>query len=178
MNKIQKGLLERNIIAIDKEINEALARYVHEAFLYLRAKDSPDITILFTSEGGSMDIGLDIFDTIRLYKGAKAGIVIGYVYSMATIVLQACSVRMCAKHARIHVHNVGVCMDRMALEYFEDGRTMKALKKDLRDLQAIINKILIEKTGQSEDVINEQLKREEKLSAEEALAFGLIDGII
>ena len=77
LDETQQKLLKSGIIDIGGSVDADMALYVREALLRLRAEGNPPVSLHITSSGGSVSIGLDIYDTIRLYLGQKTGIVTG-----------------------------------------------------------------------------------------------------
>ncbi|MFA7169922.1 MAG: ATP-dependent Clp protease proteolytic subunit [Candidatus Paceibacterota bacterium] len=174
---MQKGLLEKNILEItDEKINAETFYHVCESVFALIAKGSPDIEIIITSGGGSVEPGLAIYDLLRLYKGKKTGIVVGYAHSMAAIILQACEVRKACKHAELLIHNIR--RNDVSLDVLRDSEKLSKLREEMEKDQKKHYEILSERTGRSIEEICRKCEEEIKLDANEAKEFGLIDEII
>ena len=175
LNKPQLNLIDKRIIDIGGEIDSDMALYVREALLRLRGEGSPDVTIMITSAGGNVGIGLDIYDFLRLYPGKKTGVVNAYARSMAAVVLQACDNRQCSVHAHILIHN---SHDDVNLDTLRDWRKLKKRKGEMEKKQSRIYAILAKRTGRSITEIRKVCQRDHEMTAEEAKAFGLIDQIV
>lgn len=176
LNSIQEKLLERHIIDLEGEVKDVMVIYVREAIMRLIADGSPPITVCLTSSGGSVDIGLDIYDFLRLYKGKKTGIVAGYSQSMAAIILQACDVRQCMRHSSVLIHHVQ--RRKVSLDDLRSPGKIKKVRDDLEKSQEKLYAILEKRTGKSRKEITDVCAKDTDMTSEEALAFGLIDEII
>ena len=175
-SSLQRELFENKIISIKSDINADMAEYVHNCLLHLRVNDSPDIDVIFRCEGGDVLPGFQIFDELRLYPGNTRGVVMGYSFSMTTIILQACTERIAARNALLLIHNTIL-----------SGLSTKILRKPKLNAEAVkfgtitderVQQILAERTGKSMAAIRRAMDREKSMSAEEAKKFGLIDKII
>ena len=82
MTETQERLLDKNTVDVVGDIDGEMAFYVRKAIMRLMVKGCPPIEIYISSNGGSVDYGLDIYDMFKLYKGEKTGIVIGIASSM------------------------------------------------------------------------------------------------
>lgn len=168
-------LLERNIINIEGGVDGRMAEYVRGAIMELTAKGNPPCKMFITSQGGSVTPALHIYDAFACYPSEVEGIVLGYAESMAVVILQACSRRICLPHSRILIHHVS--RQSISLDVFRDERRYKEILHEMEQSQACIDQILSRKTGKSLDEIREACERDEHMSAKEALEFGLIDEI-
>jgi ATP-dependent Clp protease, protease subunit len=175
LDEVQMGLISRNTISIGGDIDEKMAMYVREAFLRFIIKGSPPITLIITSPGGSVNLGLDICDGLRSYAGETTAIVYGYAESMAAVVLQACKKRIAMRHSHILVHHISTT--QINLDILRDKRKINEVRKNLERDQKRLYKILTDRTGRSVEAIKEACSKDQFMSAEEALAFGLIDEI-
>lgn len=176
MDKNLALLLEKNQLLFAGEVDRKMFEYAHEAILLLVAKGSPDITISITTNGGSVDFGLDVYDLLRLYTGKKTVTVYSIAASMGAIIIQACERRIVARHASILIHYVS--RRNTSLSQLKDPDELKKIIDDLQQSQDRLETILTDKTGQPVDVIQAECKKDRRMTAEEALAFGLVDEII
>ena len=176
LTKTQRRLLGRGIIELKGDIVPETAYYVRDAITLLVASGSPDIEVWITSGGGDVDVGLDIYDMLRLYSGKVTGKVIGYARSMAVVILQACDQRQCARHARILIHHIRQV--EVSLDTMRDRKAMAGLIKESEQIQQRISRILANRTGRSIAEIRRACVREYDMFAQEAKKFGLIDRII
>jgi len=176
------GLLQRGILHIFGAIDEAQGRYIQVARMLLDASGSPDIEVRITSEGGAAHIGLDIYDLIRTYEGKTTGRVYGHAQSMSAVILQACKERECCKHATLLIHNPYPQNPGWGLLYPQKGdnygATRKKIKEELFKIRNQLYQILHERTGQPIEEIEKKCLKDTIMTAEEALAFGLIDKIV
>lgn len=176
LSEVQHALLKENIIDIVGEVDMNAFFYVREALLRLRAKGSPPIEVLISSNGGQVSWGLHIYDALRLYAGVKTGTVSAAAMSMATVILQACELRRCYRHSYLRIHHIK--RNDMSLDVFQDSKKLKEEIDGLRQRQERIYKIFIARTGQEKEKIKKTCARDKDMTTEEALKFGLIDEII
>ncbi|MBU4082650.1 ATP-dependent Clp protease proteolytic subunit [Patescibacteria group bacterium] len=176
LDETQLRLLEKGIVDLSGEVDGDMAQYVREAIIRLITKDSPEIKILITSSGGAVDIGLDIYDALHAYQGRKTGIVYGYARSMAAVILQACDERQCACHAHIMIHHI--YHKNVSLDILRSAKKLKEIKSEMEESQNKIYRILSKRSGKNENEIREKCVKEQEMSSEKALEFGLIDKII
>lgn len=176
LSEVQLALLDQEIIDLGGDVDADMVRYAREALLRLVARGSPEITVKITSGGGDVRIGLDIVDLLNAYPGKKIGQVFGFAKSMAAIILQACDVRQCSRHGVVLIHYVS--LRQVNLDQLRDAKKVEEMVIEMTKSQERINAILMARTKKSADEINTANKAEKDFSAEEALAFGLIDEII
>ncbi len=165
------------VIDILSTIDEETFTYVREAIMYLQAAGCPPLQVTISSSGGSVPAGLAIYDILRLYSGNTTALVLGQACSMASIILQACKTRLCAKHAQILVHEVRAETVAYSL-LSSSSKANQRLVGHLRSTQDCVYGILAERTGKSLAQITRLCKKDKHLTAEEALKFGLIDQIV
>ncbi len=175
LDEIQSKLLDKNIIDISGEIDSDMAYYIRECLRRLVANGSPDIIVTITSHGGIISISLDIYDMLRLYPGKKIGKVIAHADSMATVILQACDIRQCARHATMLIHFIDT---RISFDKMINLKKIKKVVSKTNDSQVLIDSILSRRTGNKVSTIRRTYLKEKDMSAKEAKEFGLIDEII
>jgi len=176
VDKNLASLLEKNQLLLMGEVDKRMFEYVYEATQLLIAKGSPEIEISITSNGGSVDFGLDIYDLLRLYTGSKVITIISIAASMGAIIVQACNKRKVAQHAKVLIHYVS--RRNINLSQLKDPEELGKIIKDLEGSQNRLEAILVEKTKKPVDIIQAECKKDHPMTAEEALAFGLVDEII
>jgi len=176
LNKREEDLINRNIIDLRGEVNEAMAFYVRECLVRLIAKDSPDIHVFISSKGGDVPFGLDIYDMLSVYAGKKIGTVFIYAYSMASTILQACDERRCAKNASILIHHIS--RKFISLDDLRDKKRLKNIRHEMEKHQKRIYEILCQKTGKPKVEVVKTCAEDRTMTAEEAMVFGLVDKII
>ena len=163
-------------LIISGSVNPAMYEFVTAALAHLRCRGSPDLKIIIDSTGGDVSWGLDIFDQLHLYRGKKRGEVMCRAASMAAIILQACDVRACARHATVLIHHIS--MTSVSLDDLtDDVKLKKVLEKRLRD-QDRLNVILAHRSGKSPEELKARCLEDRHMSSEETLEFGLIDEIM
>ncbi|MDO8669532.1 MAG: ATP-dependent Clp protease proteolytic subunit [Candidatus Buchananbacteria bacterium] len=176
IDETRQRLLSKGIIDLGGEVDEDMAMYVRDSLMILATNDNPEITIVFTSNGGSVVAGLAIYDMLKNYPGRKIGRVSSFCRSIAAIVLQACDWRIASPNSEIKIHNVAV--QSLGLDVLRHPKKIDECIKDMERDQGIINQIYSFRTGQSLRAITRESNRDELMTAQEALEFGLIDEII
>jgi ATP-dependent Clp protease, protease subunit len=172
---IQKKLLEKRLIHIQGEVNGEMVLYVQNACMWFLANNSPEITVLISSNGGSAECGLMIYDYLSTYPNKVNGVVLDIAKSMAAIILQACTVRRATMHSQIRIHHIS--RRSVSLDIIRDKKKMAETLKEMEKNQARQYKILSMRTGKDVKTIRNVCKKDEDMNVEEALAFGLIDEI-
>ena len=170
---IYSKLLEERIIFITGEINDALENTVVAQLLYLEAKDSTkDIDVYINSPGGSVTAGLAIYDTMNFIKCGVSTICIGMAASMAAFLLSSGEKgkRFALPSSEIMIHQPLGGAQGQASDIKIQAEHILSLKKRL-------NEILAKNTGKPYEQIEIDTDRDNYLTAEEALSYGLIDRI-
>ena len=170
---IYSKLLEERIIFITGEINDAVANTVVAELLYLEAKDSAkDIDIYINSPGGSVTSGLAIYDTMNYIKCDVSTICIGMAASMAAFLLSSGKKgkRYALPSSEIMIHQPLGGAQGQASDIKIQAEHILALKKKL-------NSVLAANTGKPIEQIEKDTDRDNYLTAEDALGYGLIDKI-
>ena len=170
---IYSKLLEERIIFITGEINDAVANTVVAELLYLEAKDSTkDIDIYINSPGGSVTSGLAIYDTMNFIKCDVSTICIGMAASMAAFLLSSGKKgkRYALPSSEIMIHQPLGGVQGQASDIKIQAEHILALKKKL-------NSVLAANTGKPIEQIEKDTDRDNYLTAEDALGYGLIDKI-
>ncbi|MDD6903330.1 MAG: ATP-dependent Clp endopeptidase proteolytic subunit ClpP [Eubacteriales bacterium] len=170
---IYSKLLEERIIFITGEINDALANTVVAQLLYLEAKDSTkDIDVYINSPGGSVTAGLAIYDTMNFIKCGVSTICIGMAASMAAFLLSSGEKgkRFALPSSEIMIHQPLGGAQGQASDIKIQAEHILSIKKRL-------NEILAKNTGKPVEQIEIDTDRDNYLTAEDALSYGLIDKI-
>ena len=170
---IYSKLLEERIIFITGEINDALANTVVAQLLYLEAKDATkDIDVYINSPGGSVTAGLAIYDTMNFIKCGVSTICIGMAASMAAFLLSSGEKgkRDALPSSEIMIHQPLGGAQGQASDIAIQAEHILKIKKNL-------NEILAKNTGKPYEEVEKDTDRDNYLSAEEALEYGLIDKI-
>ena len=167
-------LLNDRIIFLSEEVNDATASLIVAQMLYLEAQDpDKDIQFYINSPGGSVTAGMAIFDTMRYIKCDVATICVGMAASMGAFLLSAGTKgkRMALPNAEIMIHQPSAGTQGQITD-------MAIHLKRLETIKARLNRILAENTGKSIEVITDACERDNFMTSEEALAFGLIDRVL
>ncbi len=167
-------LLNDRIIFLSEEVNAATASLVVAQLLYLEAQDpDKDIQFYINSPGGSVTAGMAIYDTMQYIKCDVATICVGMAASMGAFLLSAGTKgkRMALPNAEIMIHQPSAGTQGQITD-------MAIHLKRLETIKARMNKILSENTGKPLDVVTAACERDNFMSAEEALEFGLIDRVL
>ena len=167
-------LLNDRIIFLSEEVNDATASLIVAQMLYLEAQDpDKDIQFYINSPGGSVTAGMAIYDTMQYIKCDVATITIGMAASMGAFLLSAGTKgkRMALPNAEIMIHQPSAGTQGQITD-------MAIHLKRLQIIKERMNKIMAENTGNSIEVVTDACERDNFMSAEEALAFGLIDRVL
>lgn len=163
-------------IYIFGEIDDDTAEYIGNAIADLRSKGSPDIIVRIDSSGGDIPIGLGIYDILRTYTGNTLGIAGPDVHSMASIILQACGTRQMMKHSAMLIHNP--IFGNISYRQVKNKRGNNDFLAEMKtDRDSLLNVYLTRSKKTRRELIR-RIDKDTKMTAEEALAFGLIDEII
>ena len=171
---IYSRLLKERIIFLGEEVNETTASLTVAQLLFLEAEDpSKDIQLYINSPGGSVTAGMAIYDTMRYIKCDVSTICIGMAASMGAFLLAggAKGKRMALPNAEIMIHQPSGGAQGQATD-------IKIVADHILKTKKKLNEILAANTGQPLDVIAADTERDNYMSAEEAVAYGLIDSIV
>lgn len=171
---IYSRLLKERIIFLGEEVNETTASLVVAQLLFLESEDpGKDIHLYINSPGGSVTAGMAIFDTMNYIKCDVSTICIGMAASMGAFLLAggAKGKRFALPNAEIMIHQPLGGAQGQATE-------IEIAAKHILRTREKLNKILAERTGQPLEVIQKDTERDNYMTAEEAMAYGLIDQVI
>ncbi len=175
MDDIQAGYVEKGILIIRGVVDDKMADYVTEALDLLFLAGSPDITLLISSPGGDARAGLDIIDSLLLYPGGKIAIVVGQASSMAAIILQCCTLRLATPNSEVLIHHATAM--EIKIDILRDSEKRERFLIEVGKMQKRLDEILIKRTKRSAEEIDTECKKDRIMTAEEAVTFGLLDGI-
>ena len=167
-------LLNDRIILLNEEVNSASAGVVVAQLLYLEGQDaSKDISLYINSPGGSVTDGMAIYDTMQYIKCDVSTICMGLAASMGAFLLAAGTKgkRYALPNSDIMIHQPSGGAKGQATDINIHAQHILKTKEKL-------NRILSEKTGQSYETIAEDTERDNFMSAEEALKYGLVDKVL
>ncbi|MCI8996900.1 MAG: ATP-dependent Clp endopeptidase proteolytic subunit ClpP [Lachnospiraceae bacterium] len=171
---IYSRLLKERIIFLGEEVNDVTASLVVSQLLFLEAEDpGKDISLYINSPGGSVTAGMAIYDTMHYIKCDVSTICMGMAASMGAFLLAGGTKgkRQALPNAEIMIHQPSGGARGQATEIQIVAKHILRTKKKL-------NEILAENTGQPLEVIEADTERDNYMSAQEALAYGLIDHVV
>ena len=167
-------LLNDRIIFLSEEVNDATASLVVAQLLYLEAQDpDKDIQFYINSPGGSVTAGMAIYDTMQYIKCDVATICVGMAASMGAFLLSAGTKgkRMALPNAEIMIHQPSAGAQGQITDMAIHMRRLQIIKERM-------NRIMSDNTGKSLEEVTAACERDNFMTAQEALDFGLIDRVI
>ncbi|QKK09815.1 MAG: ATP-dependent Clp protease proteolytic subunit [Planctomycetota bacterium] len=171
---IDELLLENRIVFLIGEINHASAARVMMQMLYLEnQKRGQDISLYINSPGGAVDDTLALFDTMRFMSSAVSTYCIGRAYSGAAVLLCAGTKgkRFILPHAKVMIHQPYGGVTGQAEDIRIQAEQIIKAKTEL-------NKLISQCSGQSIEQVKEDSERDKYFTAEEAVAYGLVDEVL
>ena len=167
-------LLNDRIVMLSDEVNDVTASLVVAQLLYLEAQDPDrDIQFYINSPGGVITSGMAIYDTMQYIKADVSTICVGLAASMASFLLAAGAKgkRLVLPNAEIMIHQPSGGMRGQATDIKIHADHILKTKQNL-------NRIFAEITGKPLSIIEQDTERDNFMSAEEAVAYGLVDKVI
>lgn len=167
-------LLNDRIIMLSDQVNDATASLVVAQLLYLEGQDNEkDISLYINSPGGSITAGMAIYDTMQYIKCDVSTICLGMAASMGAFLLAAGTKgkRFALPNSEIMIHQPSGGAQGQATDISIHANHILRVKDKL-------NQILSERTGQPLDVVKRDTERDNFMTAQEALEYGLIDKVI
>ena len=171
---IYSRLLKDRIIFLGEEVNDVSASLVVAELLFLEAEDpGKDIQLYITSPGGSVTAGMAIYDTMQYIKCDVSTICLGMAASMGAFLLAGGTKgkRFALPNSTIMIHQPSGGAQGQATE-------IQIVADHIAKTKRTLNEILAANTGQPLEVVEKDTDRDNYMSAEEALAYGLIDGVV
>lgn len=171
---IYSRLLKDRIIFLGEEVNDVSANLIVAQLLFLEAEDpSKDIQLYINSPGGSVTAGMAIYDTMQYIKCDVSTICLGMAASMGAFLLSsgAKGKRYALPNSTIMIHQPSGGAQGQATEIQIVADQIAKTKKKL-------NGILSANTGQPLEIVEKDTDRDNYMTAEEAKAYGLIDGVV
>ena len=171
---IYSRLLKDRIIFLGEEVNDVSANLIVAQLLFLKAEDpSKDIQLYINSPGGSVTAGMAIYDTMQYIKCDVSTICLGMAASMGAFLLSsgAKGKRYALPNSTIMIHQPSGGAQGQATEIQIVADQIAKTKKKL-------NEILSANTGQPLEIVEKDTDRDNYMTAEEAKAYGLIDGVV
>ena len=167
-------LLNERIIMLSDEVNDATASLVVAQLLYLEGQDpDKDIHLYINSPGGSISAGMAIYDTMQYIKCDVSTICIGMAASMGSFLLAAG-----AKGKRMTLPNSEIMIHQPMGGTKGQASDIKIQADHILFIRNRMNRLLAEMTGQPLETIERDTDRDNWLTAEDAVKYGLVDKII
>lgn len=171
---IYSRLLKERLIFMVGPVEDHMANLIVAQLLFCESENpDKDIYIYINSPGGSVTAGLAIYDTMQYIKPHVSTVCVGQAASMGALILAggAKGKRFCLPHARIMIHQ--------PLGGFQGQATdIDIHAREILRVRERINEILVKHTGQPVKKIEQDTERDNFMEGGEALAYGLIDGVI
>ena len=171
---IYSRLLKDRIIFLGEEVNETSASIIVAQLLFLEAEDpDKDIHLYINSPGGSVTAGMAIYDTMKYIKCDVSTICMGMAASMGAFLLSAGT-----KGKRLALPNSTIMIHQPSGGAQGQATDMRIHTEWILDVKKKLNKMLSEATGQPLEVIERDTERDNFMTAQQALEYGLVDRII
>ena len=170
---IWSRLLKDRIVFIGSAITDEIANVVVAQLLFLESEDADkEISLYINSPGGQITSGLAIFDTMRMITAPVSTIAVGMAASMGTILLTAG-----AKGKRYALPNSRIMIHQPSSGAQGQASDIEIAAREILDVRTRLNRILAERTGQPIERIEKDTDRDNFMSAEDAVSYGIIDRI-
>ena len=167
-------LLNDRIIILSEEVNDVTASLIVAQLLYLEAQDpDKDIQFYINSPGGSVSSGFAIYDTMQYIKADVSTMCIGMAASMGAFLLAAG-----AKGKRFALPNAEIMIHQPSGGFRGQATDIQIHAEKILRTKDKLNQILAENTGKTKEAIREASERDNFMTANEALDFGIIDNVI
>lgn len=171
---IYSRLLKDRIIMLGEEVNDTTASLIVAQLLFLEGEDpDKDIYLYINSPGGSITAGMAIYDTMQYIKPDVSTICVGMAASMGAFLLTAG-----AKGKRFALPNSEIMIHQPLGGFQGQATDIGIHAKRILDIKKKLNQILSERTGQPLERIEQDTERDNFMTAEEAMKYGLIDEVI
>ena len=171
---IYSRLLKDRIIFLGEEVNDVSASIIVAQLLFLEAEDpGKDIQLYINSPGGSVTAGMAIYDTMKYIKCDVSTICLGMAASMGAFLLAGGpkGKGFALPHSTIMIHQPSGGAQGQATE-------IQIVADHIAQTKRTLNEMLAENTGQPLEVVEKDTDRDNYMTAEEAKAYGLIDGVV
>ena len=171
---IYSRLLKERVVFLVGEVNESTANLIVAQFLFLESENpDKDISFYINSPGGSVSAGLAIYDTMQLIKPDVSTMCVGQAASMGALLLTAGAKgkRFCLPNSRVMIHQ--------PLGGFRgQASDIEIHAKEILFLKQRLNEIMAHHSGQAVDTVSKDTDRDNFLSAEQAVKYGLVDKVL
>jgi len=171
---IYSRLLRERVIFLVGPVNDMSANLIVAQLLFLEAENpDKDISLYINSPGGSVTAGMSIYDTMQFIKPDVSTLCIGQAASMGAFLLAAG-----AKGKRFSLPNSRVMIHQPSGGFQGQSSDIAIQAKEIMYLRNKLNAILAHHTGKSAEVIDVDTERDNFMSADESVAYGMIDKVI
>ncbi|MEY3884406.1 MAG: hypothetical protein RIS87_181 [Pseudomonadota bacterium] len=171
---IYSRLLRERVVFLVGPVNDASANLVVAQLLFLEAENpDKDISFYINSPGGSVTAGMSIYDTMQFIKADVSTLCIGQAASMGAFLLAAG-----AKNKRFSLPNSRIMIHQPSGGFQGQSSDIEIHAKEILYLRAKLNDILAHHTGKTSEEIDRDTERDNFMSAEQSVAYGLIDKVI
>lgn len=170
---IYSRLLEERIVFLNGGVNDDVSQSIVAQMLYLDSVSNEDIQFYINSPGGVITAGMAIYDTMNLVKSDVSTICLGQACSMGSFLLAAGTKgkRYCLPNARVMIHQPLGGFQGQASDFEIHAKEILGMKEKL-------NKMLSDFSGQALDKVKKDTDRDNFMSADEAMAYGLVDKVV
>lgn len=171
---IYSRLLKERIIFLTGQVEDNMANLICAQLLFLESENpEKDIYLYINSPGGSVTAGMSIYDTMNFIKPDVATVCMGQAASMGAFLLSggAKGKRHCQPNSRVMIHQPLGGFQGQASDFEIHAKEILSIKEKL-------NRLMAEHAGQDYEKVKEDTDRDNFLTAEEALEYGLIDSIL
>ena len=171
---IYSRLLKDRIIFLGEEVTDVSANLIVSQLLFLESEDpGKDISLYINSPGGSVTAGMAIYDTMQYIKCDVSTICMGMAASMGAFLLAGGTKgkRMALPNSTIMIHQPAGGAQGQATE-------IKIVAEQILKTKKRLNEILAANTGKPLEIIEQDTERDNYMTAEEAMAYGLVDKVI
>jgi len=171
---IYSRLLKERVIFLTGEVEDHMANLVVAQLLFLESENpDKDIFLYINSPGGSVTAGMSIYDTMQFIKPNVSTVCMGQACSMGAFLLAggAQGKRFCLPNSRVMIHQ--------PLGGFRgQASDIQIHAKEILEIKQRLNGLLAEHTGQPLEVIERDTDRDNFMSADEAVKYGLVDAVL
>ena len=171
---IYSRLLKDHVIFVGDAIDDNVANVVIAQLLFLEKEDAErDVLLYINSPGGSVSAGFAIYDTMQFIRPDVATYCLGMAASMAAVILAAGT-----KGKRYALPNSTVLLHQLAGGFKGQASDIDIQAKEILRLKQLLNQVLAEHTGQDLATVERDTDRDNFMTPEEAVAYGIIDEVI
>ena len=171
---IYSRLLKERVIFLVGPVNDMTANIVVAQLLFLEAENpDKDVSLYINSPGGSVTAGMSIYDTMQFIKPDVSTLCIGQAASMGAFLLAAG-----AKNKRFSLPNSRVMIHQPSGGFQGQSSDIEIHAKEILYLRGLLNQLLAHHTGKTEQEIDRDTERDNFMSAEQSVVYGMIDKVI